>query len=102
MTSSLPGSLMIGILRGHFSDRRTLLLIGGVAAPCVLLLVLGIWIIRQDRELAERRAADDRQHAAAFAGQELSARLGTLMLKAIAGRVTPADREIALVGSLES
>jgi signal transduction histidine kinase len=93
---------MIEIVRGHLRDRRTLLLTGGVAAPCVLLLVLGIWIIRQDRELAERRASDDRQHAAALAGQELSARLGTLMLKAVAGRATPADREIVLVGSLES
>ncbi len=74
---------------------------GGVAAPCALLLVLGIWIIRQDRELAEKRAADDRQHGAVFAGQELSARLETLMLRAMAGRVTPADREIALVGTLE-
>jgi signal transduction histidine kinase len=93
---------MIRNLRGHLSDRRTLLLIGGVAAPCALLLVLGIWIIRQDRELAEKRAADGRQHSAVFAGQELSARLETLMLRAMAGRVTPADREIALVGTIES
>jgi signal transduction histidine kinase len=57
-------------------------------------------MIRQERELAEKRAAEDRGRAAAFAGQELFAHLQTAMLRAVAGGVSPADREIALIGSL--
>ncbi len=93
---------MITNLRAHFPDRRTLLLTCGVSAPCVMLLVLGIWIMRQDRELAEKRAADDHGRIATLAGQELSARLERLMVRAVTGEVKPADRDIALVGSLES
>src|SRR5437763_713912 len=67
-----------------------------------MLLALGIWIIRQEQELAEKRAADDRVRVAAFAGQELSARLEAVTLRAVAGGVMPLDREIALFASLES
>jgi signal transduction histidine kinase len=58
--------------------------------------------MRQDRELAEKRAGDDQRRTAAAAGQELSARLGTVLLRAVAGNATPADREIALVGTVDS
>src|ERR1051326_546254 len=93
---------MMAFLRRPFPDRRTVLLIAGAVAPCVGLLCLGIWIIHQERELAEKRVVDDRARMASFAGQELSARLETAVLRAVSGRVTPADGEIALIGSLES
>jgi signal transduction histidine kinase len=91
---------MMSVLR--LPDRRLLLILGGAIAPLVGLLCLGIWTIRQERELAEKRLNDDRGKTVSIAGQELAARLQTLILRAMSGSVGPADAEIALFASLES
>ena len=93
---------MMAFLRSPFSDRRTFLIIGGGVAPCFVLLALGVWVIRQERELAAKRVADDHARIAAFAGQQLSSRLETVILRAGTGDVKPGDQEIALLASVES
>jgi signal transduction histidine kinase len=101
MTFAACRSVMMSVLREYSPNRRTLLLLGGAIAPFVALLWLGIGIIRQERELTEKRANDDQRRFAALAGHELSAHLQTIMLRALKG-VTPGDPEIALTGSVES
>src|SRR5262245_53883308 len=91
VTTDIRRLFMMAVLRTHVPDRRTLLLIGGMAAPLGALLVFAIWIIRQDSELAEKRANDEKARIASLAGQELSAHLETAALRVAAGGVTPGD-----------
>ena len=79
------------------------LFLAAIIAPSVVLVTLGLRLIAQDRELAEKRAQDGRQLALAATAQRLTTRLDQLKLQALAGgaAVNPGSHPIALVASVE-
>jgi signal transduction histidine kinase/tetratricopeptide (TPR) repeat protein len=64
---------------GH--RRQVLLFLVAIILPCVVLVVLGLRIIAQERELDEKRAADERRSLTNQLRQELSARLDRIALE---------------------
>lgn len=81
---------------------QTLLFLGAVIVPSVVLVGLGIRAIGQEKELAERRTFEERRRAVALVGQELLTRLESIKLRAASGRVSPADRDVAIVARVAS
>lgn len=87
---------------------RTALFILTVLAPCLVLVAAGLRLVRQERELAEKRIADERRRAASQIGRELLARLEQTKLRVVkdwapegglaSGRVR--EPAVALVGVL--
>jgi signal transduction histidine kinase len=61
-------------------------------------MLLGVRTLRQDEELARQSASNDKRRAIDLARQELLTRLESIKLRAAAGRVSPHDPELALVG----
>ena len=59
-------------------SRPALLFLAALGAPCVLLIGLTLRLLAQERELAEKRHADDRRRLAADIRQDLSGRLAVL------------------------
>ncbi len=82
--------------------RQNLLFLGAVILPSVLVIALGVRMIRQENELAEKRFRDQSQHAIDLARQDLLTRLEGIKLRAVSSDVTPRDPEVALVARLES
>lgn len=82
--------------------RQNLLLLGAVILPSVLVVALGVYMIRQENELAKKRFEEQRQQAIDLARQELSARLEAVKLRAAGGNLTPIDPDIVLVARVES
>lgn len=41
--------------------RRIVLFVAAIAVPCLVLVALGLRMVRQDRELAEKRASEDQR-----------------------------------------
>ena len=84
---------------GH--RRQVLLFLAAVLAPCLLLAGLGLRMIGQERELAEKRRSDDRRLALDRVRQALLARLERIRVEEAGapGRVLPAGegRAVALV-----
>jgi len=70
--------------------RQSLLFLGAVIVPSVVLVALGIRTLGQEKELA-------RQRAVSLARQELLTRLEGIKLRAAGGRVSPGDGEVAVV-----
>lgn len=94
-------------LHGH--RRQILLFLITIIVPCLLLVVLGLRIISQERELAATRAAEERQRLANGIGQELLAALERIRLReaSVAGQsgavtsAASAGRVVALVGRVQ-
>ena len=82
--------------------RQNLLLLGAVILPSVLVIALGVFMIRQENELAEKRSEKQRQQSVGLARQELLTRLEAVKLRAAGGNITPIDPDIALVARVES
>lgn len=82
--------------------RQKVLLLGAVILPCLLVLVLGVRMARQESELDSKRQRERREHAVALARQELLTRLEALRLKAARGEVKPGDPVVALVARVEA
>ncbi len=82
--------------------RHTLLFVGAVVVPSALLLGLGVRAVRQEDELAEKRRGEEKLRVIALVRQELLNRLEDIALRAASGQLTPRNREIALLGRLES
>jgi signal transduction histidine kinase len=61
--------------------RQVLLFLVAIILPCVVLVVLGLRMIAQERELREKRLADEHRRIASQLRQELSARLDRLALE---------------------
>ena len=57
-------------------SRPALLFLAALGAPCVLLVALTLRLLAQERELAEKRRADDRRRLATDVRQDLISRLG--------------------------
>ncbi|MDA1316065.1 MAG: ATP-binding protein [Acidobacteria bacterium] len=84
------------------SFRQNLLLLGAVILPSVLVITLGVYMIHQENELAEKRLEEQRQQAIGLAQQELLTRLEAVKLRAAGGNVTPMDADVVLVARVES
>ncbi len=59
---SAPAQARVVRKRDH--SRRILLFVVAVVLPCLLLVALSLRMIGQEQELAEKRAAEDRQRLA--------------------------------------
>lgn len=84
--------------------------LAAVLLPCAVLVLLSVRMIQQDRELAEKRIADEAQRAVAGFRQELLTRLGAIKSGEIehfaetgkAGRAEPRTNEpVALLMRIE-
>jgi signal transduction histidine kinase len=64
---------------GH--RRRVLLFLVAIILPCVVLVVLGLRMVAQERELSENRQADERRRIANQIRQDLSSRLERVALQ---------------------
>ena len=80
------------------TKRHNLLFLGAVILPSALLVGLSVIMIRQEDELARKRAEEQNQRALGFARQELLNRLEGFKLRA----ARPGDPDIALVARIES
>ncbi len=58
--------------------RQVLLFLVAVVLPCSVLVVLGVLVVKQERELGERRLADERRLVTRQIRQELSSRLADI------------------------
>ena len=93
--------------RGH--RRQVLLFLVAVLLPCSVLVALGLRMIGQERELAEKRLADERRLITRQIRQELSTRLDRIRTEEIARLATEpglfqsrryADSAVVLVAQL--
>ncbi len=75
---------------GH--GRQVALFLIAVLIPCLVLAVLSLRMIRQERELSERRLAEERRRRASQAGQELLTHLERIKLEEIGALAAQADR----------
>ncbi len=87
---------------GGLPHRQSLLFLGAVIVPSVVLVALGVRAIGQENELAEKRAFEERRRTVALARQEILARLESIKLRAAAGQVSPTDRDVAFVARVAS
>jgi len=74
--------------------RQVPLFLLAIILPCVVLVVLGLRMIGQERELAEKRLSDERGRVAGQIRQELSSRLERIALQEAAALVTQPDRAL--------
>jgi hypothetical protein len=90
-------------------DRRTRwtgLLLAAILIPIAVVIVLGVRVVRQERELGERRTLDARRDALDQLRRELTARLQALRLEEVnrligeSGTRLPPDSPIVLVASM--
>ena len=74
------------VTQKRFPKRQPVLFLLVLAAPCLVLTGLGLQVSRQERQLAERRAAEDRQTRLARFRADLLAALERVKHQAAAGR----------------
>lgn len=96
--------------RGMYTPRpahrvRLVLFLGAVLVPCVILVALSVQIVRQERELREKRLADEQRQLAREIRNDLAARLEAIQRDEIRTDLEPGQsyrhREVALVAWLE-
>jgi signal transduction histidine kinase len=75
---------------GH--RRQVLLFLVAIILPCVVLVVLGLRMVAQERELGEKRQADERRRIANQIRQDLSSRLERIALQEATAVVSNPDR----------
>ena len=68
-------------MAAHRHRWQVLLFLVAIILPCVVLVVLGLRMVAQERELAEKRLADGRRSLTGQLRQELSARLDRTALR---------------------
>ena len=66
--------------------RRILLFFAAIAVPCLVLVALGLRMVRQDRELTEKRAAEDQRRLINQIRQDALNKLDQIKLRAAAGQ----------------
>jgi len=95
----------------HGHRRQVLLFLITIIVPCLVLMVLGLRIIGQERELADSRATEERRRLATAVRQELLAVLERIRLRevsAVEGQsgaavsAGSANRAVALVGWVQA
>ncbi|MGH9391046.1 MAG: tetratricopeptide repeat protein, partial [Vicinamibacteria bacterium] len=91
--------------RGH--RRQILLFLGAVLFPCLVLIALGLRITEQERELADKRAADERRRRVEETRELLSAKLQRIAILEVDAwlrhesgetKAARSSEEVALVG----
>jgi len=85
-------------MRPENHRRRVLLFLIAILLPCVLLVILSLRIIGQERELADTRLAEERSRWAGDVRQELLARLERIKFQEV-GRLAGQLDEQPLTGS---
>jgi signal transduction histidine kinase len=87
----------------HRRHRRIFLLVLAILIPAAVLITLAVRVVRQETELGERRAAEERRDALDQLRRELSARLQAIKLQEVnrligeSGPGIPADSPIVFV-----
>src|SRR5438067_9671196 len=82
------------------------LLLSAILIPAAVLITLGVRVVRQETELAEKRAAEERRDALDQLRRELSARLQAIKLQEVnrligeTGPGLPPDSPILFVAGL--
>ncbi len=71
--------------------RQVVLLFAAVILPCALLVVLSLRMMSQDRELAEKRRADEQRRVVAEIRQQLLGRLERIKLEEVTARAAEPD-----------
>ncbi|MEX2281267.1 MAG: HAMP domain-containing sensor histidine kinase [Gemmatimonadota bacterium] len=87
-------------MRLRADRRRTLILLAAVLLPSAALLAISVRLVRQERELAERRFVQSRRGAAERLGQDLTVRLERIRTGALLalqdGRIIAGDSGLVL------
>ena len=85
--------------------RHVLFFLVAVVVPAVVLLVLGLRMITQERELLEKHLADEQRRLATEVGREVLTRLERLRIRQVSALATQnkaaEDPELVLVGYLD-
>ncbi len=93
-------------MRPRSHRRQVLLFLAAVVVPCLVLVALGVRMIRQERELAEKRRIEERQRRRSQTAQEALARLERLKLQESAalgaGAARPQHPAVRLVARVEN
>jgi signal transduction histidine kinase len=90
--------------RRRLRTRQAVLFLAAIGLPCLVLVALSLRMIAQERELAEKRLADERRRMAVDVRQDLRSRLDHLRLEALNGarRGAPGDAgAVVLIARLE-
>jgi signal transduction histidine kinase len=87
-------------MRAKMQRKRAILLLAVILAPCCLLVALAARMYRQESELAEKRAVEERRSAREQARLELLNRLEKIKLQQLAASSRPA--EVVFSASLEA
>jgi signal transduction histidine kinase len=88
-------------MRAQGHRRQVVLFLVAVLLPCVLLMMLGARLLRQERELAEKRVADEQRRLVGEIRQKLLATLEAIKLQQAAAGASPARApNVALVARL--
>src|SRR5215217_534965 len=69
--------------RPHLPQRRAGLFLIAILVPCIALLALGGWMLTQERQLDERRRAEEQQRRVDHVRQELLSQLETIKLQEV-------------------
>jgi len=80
--------------------RQKLLFFGAVAVPSLVLAVAGMLTIRQETELSQKRAADEKLRIVGQDRRELEAALDGLRKRVLEGTAGLREREIGLIAAL--
>ncbi len=86
--------------------RRTVLLLSAILIPTAVVILLAFRVVRQEQELAERRASEERRDAMDQLRRELTARLQALRLEEVnrligeSGTRVPPDSPIVFVAPM--
>ncbi|MEE8191134.1 MAG: hypothetical protein V3T74_00205, partial [Gemmatimonadales bacterium] len=76
----------------HRHRRHVLLFLAAIILPCAVLVALGVRIIGQERELREKRLADERRRVTNEIRQTLSSQLERIALQEATALVADPDR----------
>jgi tetratricopeptide (TPR) repeat protein len=77
-------------LHGH--QRRVLLFVIAIIIPSIALIALSLRMMNQERELAEKRLAEEQRRVASVIRQELLARLERIKLRETSALASPAEK----------
>jgi signal transduction histidine kinase len=83
-------------MAAHGHRRQVLLFLVAIILPCVVLVVLGLRMVAQERELGEKRLADQHRSVTTQLRQELSTRLNRIALEEATALLAAEQRPLSL------
>ena len=90
------------LVRPPLPRRELLLFLVAILTPCLVLVVLSLRILDQERQLEQKRAAEEREQQVAWLSQDLISRLERTKVDLAFSPVSATDELIAFVGTLRS